>query len=91
MAVWLLWRPGTRRERHLGVIVAASTSVFAWAPFFLAVTIPGSNVEDTPGQVERIASLPANMVTAATITIVALAGYALYRYEDRASRDPSTS
>ncbi len=90
-ANWLLWRPGSRRERDLGAKIAALSSAFSWAPFFLAITLPGASFEDTPGAVPRLAGVPGNMLSAAVLTLVAAAGYALHRYEDAASAyAPST-
>jgi hypothetical protein len=83
-AIWLLWRPGSPRERDLGARIAALTSAFSWAPFFLAVALPGAGFEDTPGAVPRLVGIPGNMLSAALLTLVAAAGYALYRYEDYA-------
>jgi Family of unknown function (DUF6640) len=81
LAVWLLWRPSRQAaERDLAVTTAALLPSIAWAPFFFALPLPGTAVEDDPGHLPRIAGVPANLVPATLIPTLAAVGYVLHRY-----------
>lgn len=80
LALWLTWRPAeARAEGDLAVKVAALLPVIAWAPFFPALATSGTAVEDEPGHLPRIAGVPANLVPAALVPIIAGLGYLLHR------------
>lgn len=80
LALWLLWRPGQRAAEHdLAVKTAALLPAISWVPFFFALSIPGTAVEDEPGHLARPAGVPANLVPAALIPAICGAGYALHR------------
>src|SRR5436190_12818589 len=50
LALWLLWRPGQNgRDNDTSVTVAALLSAIALLPFFPALAISGTGVEDEPG------------------------------------------
>jgi hypothetical protein len=85
LALWLLWRPGQRAEgqpsadRNLAVTTAALLPAIAWLPFFGALAVPGTAVEDEPGHLARIAGMPINMVAATLVPAISALGYALHR------------
>jgi hypothetical protein len=79
--LWLLWRPGRPAERELGLKIAALTPVLSYAPFFLALAVPGAGVEDRPGAVPRVAGVPANILVAGLLTALSAAGYSVARRE----------
>ncbi len=80
LALWLLWRPGQQgREGDLAVTTAALLPAIAWAPFFFALAVPGTAVEDQPGHLPRIAGVPANLVPATLIPAICALGYVLHR------------
>jgi len=80
LALWLLWRSGQRAgEDDLAVKTAALLPAISWAPFFFALVIPGTAVEDEPGHVPRVAGVPANFVPATLIPAISALGYALHR------------
>jgi len=59
LALWLLWRPGQHaRDHDMAVTTAALLSAIAWVPFFPALAIPGTGVEDEPGHLPRVAGVP---------------------------------
>ena len=80
LALWLLWHstasPG---ERELAVRTAALLPVIAWAPFFTALAIPGTAVEDQPGHLPRVGGVPLNLVPATLVPALAAVGYLLHR------------
>lgn len=80
LALWLLWRPDQQApERELAVRTAALLPAMAWAPFFFALVLPGTAVEDEPGHLPRIAGVPANLVPATLIPALSAFGYVLHR------------
>ena len=80
LAVWLLWRPSPlAADRDLAVATAALLPPIAWAPFFFALPLPGTAVEDDPGHLPRVAGVPANLVPATLIPALCALGYALHR------------
>ncbi|MCU1606114.1 MAG: hypothetical protein JWP46_2579 [Modestobacter sp.] len=82
-SLWLLWRPGSPAERELGLRVTALTPVLSYGPFFLALVVPGAGVEDRPGDVPRVAGVPANILVAGVLTAVSTFGYSVARREAR--------
>lgn len=85
LALWLLWRPGQDAEsgaagdRDLAVATATLLPAIAWLPFFGALAVPGTAVEDEPGHLPRIAGVPINLVSASLIPAISALGYALHR------------
>lgn len=79
-SLWLLWRPGQQPAQvDSAVATAAVLPVTAWVPFFLAVVLPGTAVEDEPGHLPRLAGVPANLVPAALVPAMSGLGYLLHR------------
>src|SRR5215469_12048034 len=85
-SLWLLWRPGTRDQRNLALKIAALHPVLSYAPFFVAETLPGAEAEDEPGEIPRVAGVPANLFGAGIMSGLSALGYLLARGEDRMSR-----
>jgi hypothetical protein len=85
-SLWLLWRPGTREEQELALTIAALHPILSYAPFFIAVAVPGSEAEDEPGQIPRVAGAPVNLFVAGVISGLSALGYLLARIDDRTSR-----
>jgi hypothetical protein len=95
LALWLLWRPAQPAEsppvesppadrqpaavRDLAVATAALLPAVAWLPFFGALAVPGTAVEDEPEHLPRIAGVPVNLVAATVIPAISALGYALHR------------
>lgn len=85
LALWLLWRPSQpadsqhASDRDLAVATAALLPAIAWLPFFGALAVPGTAVEDEPGHLPRIAGVPINLVSATLIPAISAFGYALHR------------
>ena len=80
VALWLIWRPGEpRAERDLAIKAASLLAVIAWAPFFPALITPGTAVEDEADHLARVAGVPANLVPAALVPVLAGLGYLLHR------------
>jgi hypothetical protein len=80
LALWLTWRNGQQpADRDLGAEIAALLPAVAWAPFLLALATPGTEVEDEPGHLPRIAGVPANLLPATLVPAISALGYALYR------------
>jgi hypothetical protein len=81
LALWLLWHPGEDAEAGaLAIKIAALLPAVAWVPFFPALATPGTAVEDEPGNLARIAGVPANLVPATLIPIISAVGYTLHRH-----------
>lgn len=65
--------------RDLAVTTAALLPAVAWLPFFGALAVPGTAVEDEPEHLPRIAGVPINLVAATVIPAISALGYALHR------------
>jgi hypothetical protein len=85
-SLWLLWRRGTRDQRELALKIAALHPVLAYAPFLIAEALPGTEVEDEPGKIPRVAGIPGNLFGATVCSGLSALGYLLARGEDRTSR-----
>src|SRR5437763_16320670 len=80
LALWLLWQPSQDvREHDLATKIAALLPTIAWVPFFFALVVPGTAVEDQPGQLPRFARVPINVIPATLAPLVSGLGYALHR------------
>jgi hypothetical protein len=82
----LLWRPASRADQELALKIAALYPILSYAPFFIAVAVPGSAAEDEPGQVPRVIGVPANLFAAGVISNLSMLGYLLARADARTSR-----
>ena len=80
LALCLLWRPGQHADDEVATKIAALLPAIAWVPFFLALAMPGTAVEDEPGHLGRVAGVPVNLVPATLIPIISALGYALNRH-----------
>jgi uncharacterized protein DUF6640 len=65
--------------RDLAVATAALLPAVAWLPFFGALAVPGTAVEDEPEHLPRIAGVPVSLVAATVIPAISALGYALHR------------
>jgi hypothetical protein len=80
LGLWLVWRPAaTRVERELAIKTAALLPVIAWIPLYAALATPGTAVEDEPGHLPRVASIPLNLIPAALVPAMSAVGYLLHR------------
>jgi hypothetical protein len=79
VASWLIWRRST--DRFAAITVAALVPAFYWGSFFVAAAIPGSGVEDHPGELARVMGLPLNLFVAAVLLLLTLVGYLMARQE----------
>lgn len=80
LALWLLWRPASSAgEADLATRTAALLPVIAWTPFFPALFMRGTAVEDVPGHLPRIAKIPINLIPAALVPALSALGYFLHR------------
>lgn len=80
LALWLLWRPGQQTDhRDLAVATAALLPPISWVPFFFALGIRGTAVEDEPGHLPRVVGVPLNLVPATLIPAISALGYAMHR------------
>jgi hypothetical protein len=85
-SLWLLWRPGSPDEQELALKIAALSPILSYAPFFIAVAIPGAEAEDEPGQIPRVAGVPVNLFAAGVASTLSILGYLLARRDARTSR-----
>lgn len=79
VSLWLLRRRGTRDERELALKIAALYPILSYVPFFIAAAVPGSEPEDRPGQVPRVAGVPVNLLVAGVMSGLSALGYLLTR------------
>ena len=75
--LWSLWSGAT--DRRTSRLFAAAVPVGYWAPFFLALRVRGTGVEDPPHPVARVAGVPTPLIGAAATTLTAVAGWLLDR------------
>ncbi len=78
--LWLLWRPSQPSQIDAAVTTATVLPVAAWIPFFFALALPGTGVEDERGHLPRIAGVPLNLVPAALVPALSALGYTLHRH-----------
>ncbi|RZQ62391.1 DUF6640 family protein [Amycolatopsis suaedae] len=74
VALWLLWR---RPADRTGLRVATAVPVAVWGAFFVPLLVPGTSVEEYPGEVGRLLGMPLNLVLAAVFIALTLTGYGL--------------
>ncbi len=73
MGLWLLWRRTSEFRTH--AFLAMLIPVLSWGSFFLALLIPGTGVEDIPGELPRIAGIALNLFVALVLIALAVAGW----------------
>jgi hypothetical protein len=78
--LWSLWSPST--DRRTSRVFAAAVPIGYWAPFFVALLVPGTGVDDPPHRVPRVAGVPASLLGAAATSLTAVAGWVLDRRAD---------
>jgi hypothetical protein len=86
VSLWLLRRPGSGDAQELALKVAALSPILSYAPFFLAEALPGSEAEDEPGAVPRVAGVPVNLLVAGVLSGLSALGYLLTRTDEGPSR-----
>jgi hypothetical protein len=86
VSLWLLRRPGSRDAQELALKIAALYPILSYAPFFIAEALPGSEAEDRPGELPRVAGVPVNLFVAGVTSGLSTLGYLLARAGDRGSR-----
>jgi uncharacterized membrane protein YidH (DUF202 family) len=70
IGLWLLWRKTSELRTHL--FLAMLIPVLAWGSFFLALLIPGTAVEDVPGDLPRVVGLPLNLFVGLVIMLLSV-------------------
>jgi hypothetical protein len=71
-SIWRLWAPSG--DVRAGRAVAAAVPIAYWAPFFLALGVPGTGIEDPPHLQRRVAGVPSPLLGATAPTLTAAAG-----------------
>ena len=80
--IWSLWSGGSGEPSAR--FYAAAVPVAYWAPFFPALLVPGTAVDDPRHPVQRVAGVPVSLLGAAATTATAAAGWLLdYRSTHR--------
>ncbi|RSM80091.1 hypothetical protein DMH04_30645 [Kibdelosporangium aridum] len=69
VGLWLVWRRSPSYE------VATAVPVVVWGAFFVPLLVPGTSVEEYPGEVGRLAGIPMNLLLAGVFILLALIGY----------------
>ncbi|MBE1470406.1 DUF6640 family protein [Kibdelosporangium phytohabitans] len=82
--LWLVWRRSP--DPATGLRVAAAVPVVVWGAFFVPLFVPGTSVEEYPGEVGRLLGVPLNLVLAGVFMVLAVAGYRLSAHGERPSR-----
>jgi hypothetical protein len=59
--------------------------ILSYAPFFIAVAVPGAEAEDEPGQIPRVAGVPVNLFAAGVVSSLSVLGYLLAHRATRTS------
>jgi len=77
MGLWALWRPTP--DRDLGHIVGALIPILYWGPFFIALLVPGTAVEDPGHALKRVMGIPVNVMAAAGQVLLSVVGFILYK------------
>lgn len=75
VALWLLWRHSPSPITNLRV--AAAVPVVVWGAFFVPLFVPGTSVEEYPGEVGRLLGIPMNLLLAGVFIVLTLIGYQL--------------
>lgn len=76
LAIYRLW---AGPDDGSGRLFAAAVPVSYWTPFFPALLVRGTGVEDPPHPVARPAGIPVSLLGAAATSATAAAGWALSR------------
>ena len=75
--IWSLWSGGSGEASAR--FYAAAVPVAYWAPFFPALLVRGTAVDDPPHPVQRVAGVPISLLGAAATTATAATGWFLDR------------
>ena len=75
--LWSLWSGST--DRRTSRLFAAAVPVSYWAPFFVALAVRGTGVDDPPHPVPRVAGVPTSLLGAVGTSLTAVAGWLLDR------------
>jgi hypothetical protein len=73
VAMWLLWRRSSDRVRDIRV--ATAIPLVAWGAYYVPLFVPGAEIEDVPGEENRLAGIPLNLVLAGVLIVLTLVGY----------------
>lgn len=73
IGLWLLWRSTSEFRTH--VFLAMLLPVLSWGSFFLALLLPGTAAEDSPGDLPRVVGMPVNLFVAAVFVVLAVTGW----------------
>jgi len=85
VGLWLLWRKTS--ELRTPFFLAALIPVLCWGSFFPALLIPGTAVEDVPGDLPRVSGLPLNLFVGLVFVVLSVIGWWLaVSSSDRLSR-----
>lgn len=76
LAIFQVW---AGPDDQSGRLFAAAVPVSYWAPFFPALLVRGTGVDDPPHPVARRAGVPVSLLGAAATSATAAAGWALSR------------
>ena len=88
-ALWLLWtRPPDHPGQEQRITAAELLPALMWLPLLPAALVPGAAPEDAPGETPRLVGLPLNLLGAAVLPLVGLAGHMMRRQGTRRSRRP---
>ena len=79
--IWSVW--SGHGDQATGRFFAAAVPVAYWAPFFAALAVPGTALDDPPYPVPRVAGVPVSLLGAAAATATAAAGWFIDRRSDR--------
>jgi hypothetical protein len=71
VGLWLVWR------RSPNFLAATAVPVVVWGAFFVPLLVPGTSVEEYPGEVGRLLGIPLNLLLAAVFIVLAVVGYRL--------------
>lgn len=75
IGLWLLWRKTSEFRTHL--FLAMLIPVVSWGAFFPALLIPGTGVEDVPGELPRVLGMALNLFVALMFVLLSLVGWLL--------------
>ena len=75
IGLWLVWRRSVDPTTSLRV--AAAVPVVVWGSFFVPLFVPGTSVEEFPGEVGLLLGIPLNLFLAGLFIVLTLVGYRL--------------
>lgn len=89
IGLWLLWRKTSEFRTH--VFLAMLIPVVSWGSFFPALLIPGTGVEDVPGELPRVLGMALNLFVALMFVVLSLVGWLLSLTAHRPQDAPQTA